>query len=304
MVVNKKHISIVIPAYNEEDVISKLAKRLVKVMNAQNKFLFEVIIVENGSRDNTFEELIKIRKGDSRFKILQLAKNEGADGGIIAGLNYATGDAAIIMMADLQEPPELIPTMLKNWQRGYDIVYGIVKKRLNFPLHRKIGTYIFYRLMTLLTNGNLPENVSDFRILDRKVYEVLAVMPEHNKFFRGLAMWSGFTRTGVVFERPERAGGQSKADIRTTFTVAVNGIVAFSTLPLRLPWLLFIIVLIVGIVSTVLLSLQTGLIILIISLLFFINAVQAEYILRIFIETRNRPNFIVKNVFGLKKVMR
>jgi dolichol-phosphate mannosyltransferase len=295
----KKLVSIVIPAFNEEEVIPSLTKRLRTFMDSFKDFQFEVIFVDDGSRDNTVNELLKARRKDKRIKIIEMTKNNGCDESIFAGLKFAKGDAAIIMMADLQEPPELIPHFIKKWQTGYDIVYGIVKKRINYPLHRKIGTYIFYKLISYLTNHIVPENVSDFRLLDKKVYLTLADLPEHNKFFRGLAMWPGYKKVGIPFERPDRIAGKSKANISLTFKVAINGILGFSNLPLRLPWLLFLFSLVVTLLSTFLFSIQQTILFLFFSFLFLISAIQSEYILRIFIENRNRPNYIVKKLYGL-----
>lgn len=295
----KKLLSIVVPAFNEEPMVPVLTKRLSTFMDSYKDYSFEVIFVDDGSRDNTVPELVKARNKDKRFKIVEMSKNNGCDESIFAGLKYAKGEAAIVIMADLQEPPELIPQFVKEWQKGYDIVYGVVKKRVNHPAHRRIGTFIFYKIISHLTDNIVPQNVSDFRLLDRSVYETLADLPEHNKFFRGLAMWPGFKKIGIPFERPDRVAGKSKANIFLTFRVAVNGIIGFSTLPLRLAWLAFFSGCLVTLFSGIFWDLKLTLIFLLITLLFFITAIQSEYILRIFTESRNRPNHVVKKLYGL-----
>lgn len=296
----KKLISVVIPAFNEEEVIEELTNRLASIANICKKYDFEFIIVDNGSIDNTFSSLLKARKKDKRVKILKLVKNATCDGGIIAGLSYATGNAAIVMMADLQDDPNLIPKFLKKWEDGYSIVYGIVKKRKNIKLTRKIATFLFYKLMTLLTQGFLPENVSDFRLMDKKAYTIITKLPEHNKFFRGLVMWTGFKETGIEFDRPKRFAGKSKAYFLTVLSVAVNGIISFTNLPLRIFWIFVLFFSFYVVISFFQGITQYSFILLILLFLSVMLAIQGEYILRIFEEVRNRPNFIVQDMYGLQ----
>jgi glycosyltransferase involved in cell wall biosynthesis len=293
-------LSIVIPVYNEEESIPLLIADLQKISKKLPAYNFEYILVENGSADDSLKLLLYERKKDKRIKILKLSRNFGCDGGIVAGLNYAAGDAAIIMMADLQDDPNLIPKFIAKWTQGYDIVYGIVAKREGMKTTRKIGTYLFYRIMNVLSKDLLPPNVSDFRLMDRKVYEVVAAMPEHDKFFRGLSSWSGFKHTGIPFIRPKRAAGVSKANFRTVFTVARNGLFSFSDIPFQLPWIIAVVMFIAA-----LLLLQIDVVYSIITLLFSITmvmiAVQNEYLKIILTEVRNRPNFIVDKAYGLKQ---
>lgn len=295
----KKILSIVIPVFNEEESIPSLVDQLKNTSEKLKDYSFEYIMVENGSYDASLQLLLKERKKDKRIKILKLSRNFGCDGGIVAGLNYATGDAAIVMMADLQDDPNLIPKFIHKWNQGHDIVYGIVTKREGTKATRKLGTYFFYKLMNLLSKGLLPPNVSDFRLLDRKVYEVVATMPEHDKFFRGLSSWLGFTHTGIEFVRPKRAAGVSKANFSTVFTVARNGLFAFSDLPFQIPWIFSIILFIA---SALLLRLE--IIFSVVTFLFALTmvmiAVQNEYLKIILTEVRNRPNFIVDKLYGLK----
>lgn len=295
----KKLISIVIPAFNEEEVIPQLVKQLKKTAEICKNYQFEFIVVDNGSVDNTFDLLVKARKTEKRIKILRLVKNATCDGGIVAGLTYAKGDAAIVMMADLQDDPALIPQFLKKWEQGYAIVYGIVKKRKNVRFTRRLGTFIFYKLMTLLTQGFLPENVSDFRLMDKKAYTIITKLPEHNKFFRGLVMWTGFKQIGIPFDRPKRFAGKSKAYFFTVLTVAINGVIAFTNLPLRISWLFVLLFLGLALFSLFQGFTQTTLILFVLFLISIMLAIQGEYILRIFEEVRNRPNFIVQEMYGL-----
>lgn len=294
----KKIISIVIPVFNEEQVIPKLVISVTTEINKLPNYNFEVILVENGSSDNSLTLLLKARKKEKRIKILQLAKNFGCDGGIIAGLSFAKGDAAIVMMADLQEDPVLLKQFIKKWNEGYDVVYGIVQKREGTKLTRRLGTYLFYRLINMLSHGFLPENVSDFRLIDRKVYQVIIAMPEHNKFFRGLVSWSGFKQVGIPFKRKKRVAGESKANFKTVIFVATNGILSFSDLPLKIPLFLGIISFIAS-VFVYFKSPTISLVIFLFSSVMFVFNIQNEYFKRVIDEVRNRPNYIVKDKFGI-----
>lgn len=298
----KDLISIVVPAYNEEEVIGKLCFRLIKVIDSFPNLKFEIIIVEGASTDKTFSVLLKEREKDQRIKILQLAKNEGCDGHIIAGLTYAKGDAAIIMMADLQDVPELIPRFIEKWKKGYDNVYGIVKKRIGVPITRKIGTHLFYRVIDLLTKGSVPQNVSDFRLMDKKVYKEIVKMSEHNKFFRGLAMWTGYSHIGIPFNRPKRQGGKSKAYFLAVLQVALNGIISFSGFPLRISWFFSVLLLFASVAMLFFNLFNMSIILLILTFFSLILSIQGEYLSRIFDEVRNRPNFIVSKTYGFDSV--
>lgn len=309
----KKLISIIIPAYNEEGNINELAKRLRTVFGKNRRYHFEVVVVDNGSADKTFEKLLAVRQKDKRFKILQLSRNFGCDDGIAAGLHFATGDAGIIMMADLQDPPEMISKFIDKWEQGYEMVYGIVSQRQKIAWTRELSTRLFYKIINILTQGRLPENVSDFRLIDKRVYQVINAMPEHNKFMRGMVMWTGFSSTGIKFKRPPRFAGKSKADFRTVFKVALNGIFSFSYFPLKLITFLgvalslitfsLIIMQLTRYAINVQVELGKSIFIILISflfgILFLILGVIGEYLARIYDEVKGRPNFVVRQKIGL-----
>jgi glycosyltransferase involved in cell wall biosynthesis len=308
----KKLISVVIPAYNEEEVVDELANRLKAVMLEHNNYDFEVIIVENGSWDSTFEKLVKVHKGDNRFKIVQLSRNFGCDGGITAGLKYAKGDAAVIMNADLQDPPEMIAKYIKKWEEGYDIVFGIIEQREGVPFLRRFFSSAFYKIINRLTNNSIPEGASDFRLVDKKVYSTVNKMDERNKFLRGIIAWTGFNQIGIPFNRPPRFAGESKADFLTVLKVAMNGIFSFSYFPLRVVTALG---LVVSIGSFLMGTVEIGLylkygrvvpgftttillILFLFGILFFILGIIGEYLARIYDEVKQRPNYIVRNDIG------
>ena len=207
----EKLISIIVPAYNEEACVEELARRLTLMFDANPKYDFEAIIVENGSIDRTWELLQQIYEKDNRFKTIQLARNFRMDGGLTAGLNYATGDAVVLMTADLQDPPELITEFIKKWEEGYENVYMVVTKRTGTGPIRTFNSKAFYWLAGKLTDDRIPKNASDFRLVDRKVYEAVRGMEERNRFIRGLFAWVGFKSIGIEAERPERFGGVSNA---------------------------------------------------------------------------------------------
>ncbi len=308
----KKLISIVIPAYNEEEVLDELKRRLQSMMDGNPRYDFEVIIVENGSFDSTYDKLLKIHADDGRFKIVQLSRNFRCDGGITAGLQYVHGDAAVIMMADLQDPPELVSQFLEKWEEGYDIVYTVVLKRNGTGLARRFFSRLFYKIIGVLTDRTIPENASDFRLIDRRVYETVNRMNERNRMLRGIITWTGFRQYAIDYERPPRFAGESKAAFVQVFKLALDGIFSFSYIPLKLTTYLGFVISVLSfftiIVELALFVLYgrevpgfTTLIIAMLFLfgmLFMILGIIGEYIARIYDEVKQRPNYIVKKEIG------
>ena len=271
-----------------------------------------MIIVENGSADDTFDKLLRIHKADARFKIVQLARNFRMDGGITAGLAHAKGAAAVIMTADLQDPPEVIPQFLAKWEEGYENVFGIVTARHGTGPIRRMNSRLFYWLAGKLTDGRLPRNASDFRLVDRKVYETINEMEERNRFMRGLFAWAGFRSIGIEHERPPRHAGESKAYSLQVLDLAFKGIFAHSYIPLKLITLTGIGLSMLSFVTLVALTVKFvafgvpfpgfGTIVAFILLLFGVLTsmlgVVSEYIGLIYEEVKQRPNFVVRDVIG------
>jgi polyisoprenyl-phosphate glycosyltransferase len=309
----KKLISIVIPAYNEQDNIDELAKRLQAVFALNPNYDFEAIIVENGSLDNTYEKLLAVHQQDNRFKILQLARNFRMDGGITAGLNSATGDAAVIMTADLQDPPELITEFIKKWEEGYENIYGIVTKRNGTGLIRRFNSQLFYKVANALTDGKIPSNVSDFRLVDKKVYDTINSIHERNRFIRGLFAWVGYKSIGIEHERAERFAGVSGAHTLKVIELAIKGIFAHSYVPLKLITLIGIAVSTLSFILlawTLIKAVVWGVpfagyamimtvMLLMFGVLFTMLGIVSEYIGLIYEEVKQRPNFIIKTKIGL-----
>lgn len=308
----EKLISIVIPAYNEEPVIDELAKQLQKAMDQMNDYDFEVIVVENGSTDSTFEKLLTVHGRDKRFKILQMSRTFLCDGGITAGLHFAKGEAAVIMNADLQDPPHMIPKFIEKWESGYENVYGVVTKRRGVSFARSLNSRLFYWLINKMTVNLFPPNASDFRLVDRKVYQAINKMREHNRFMRGMFAWAGFKSIGIPHERPERFAGRSKAYFFAVLSTALKGIFMYSYLPLK--FITYLGILVSGgsflfLIYTVINAFTRGvpfagygtivsIITFMFGILFLILGIISEYIALILNEVKQRPNFIVRRKVG------
>lgn len=312
---SRKLISVVIPAFNETECVEELGSRLQGVFDEMPQYDFEAIVVENGSSDDTFEKLQRLRDEDERFKILQLARNFRMDGGLTAGLSFARGEAVILMTADLQDPPELIPRFIARWEEGFDHVFGIVTERRGTGPIRRMNSALFYALAGRMTDGRIPRNVSDFRLIDRRMAEVVNEMDERNRFMRGLFAWVGFKSAGVEHERALRHGGESKAYTFKVIDLALKGILAHSYVPLRIITGIGLSLSALSLVALVVLTIRFLLAgvpfpgfgtiicvtILLFGFLFSMLGVVSEYIGLIYEEVKRRPNFVVRRAIGLEE---
>lgn len=311
----KKLVSVIIPAYNEQDCVDELARRLSDVFTKHDRYNFEVLVIENGSHDATWERLALIHQRDSRFKVIRLARNFRMDGGLTAGLHYARGDAAVLMTADLQDPPELISDFIRKWEEGYENIYMVVTKRGGTGPLRRLNSQLFYWLAARLTGESIPQNASDFRLVDRKVYEAVRMMDERNRFVRGLFAWVGFKSIGIKAERLPRFAGASGAHSLKVIDLALKGIFAHSYLPLKLITLTGVALSMLSLVALVPLAALWlfvgvpfagfGTVISVLLLLFgilsFMIGIVAEYVGLIYEEVKRRPNFIVSEALGIEK---
>ena len=309
----RKLISVVIPAFNEEANIQQLSERLAAVFDSETSYDFEAIIVENGSADQTFERSVAAHERDARFKVLQLSRNFRMDGGLTAGLSSASGDAAVLMAADLQDPPELIHEFLRKWEEGYEIVYQIVTDRQGTGPIRRMNSQLFYWVAGIMTDGRIPRNVSDFRLVDRKVYETVNVMQERNRFVRGLFAWVGFSAVGVEADRAPRTGGVSGAHTFGVIDLAFKGIFAHSYKPLRLISLFGLTVSAMSFLAIIVFAIRfivdgvpfagfgtiVCLFLLMFGFLFTMLGIVSEYVGLIYEEVKQRPNFVVRAKLGL-----
>jgi dolichol-phosphate mannosyltransferase len=304
---SKKIISLIIPAYNEEDCVDELFNRLDAVFATEPQYDFEVVIVENGSIDSTWVKLQAIAEKDSRFKILKLSRNFRMDGGLTAGLDFIKGDACVLMTADLQDPPELIPQFLRYWEQGYENIFGVITKREGTGPIRTMNSKLFYWLAGKLTDGRIPRNASDFRLVDRKVYEAVKSMTERNRFVRGLFAWAGFNSIGVPMERPPRFGGVSNAHTLKVLDLAFKGIFAHSYKPLRLITVFGFILSAISFISIIPLfflwlfvgvpfagfGTLVGLFLLVFGIVSLMLGILSEYVGLIYEEVKARPNYVV-----------
>ena len=308
-----KQIDIIIPAYNEEECIFELSRRLQTVFVKEYKYLFRVIIIENGSIDSTWEKLQEIAFKDSRFVVIKLSRNFRMDGGLTAGLQYAQGEACVLMTADLQDPPELISDFLRKWEEGWENIYGIVKDRIGTGPIRTFNSKLFYLIAGKLTDGKIPRNASDFRLVDKKVYEAVRKMNERNRFVRGLFAWVGFKSIGIPMVRQSRFAGNSKAHTFKVLDLALKGIFAHTYIPLRFITTFGLILSGVSFISIIPMAtvwISSGvpfagfgtlvtLFLLVIGLLSLMLGVISEYVGLIYEEVKGRPNFIVSESINL-----
>lgn len=227
-------LDIVVPCFNEEAVIGQTHQRLAQVAGSITGVRTTVIYVDDGSRDGTLVKLRAIAAGDPHVRIVALSRNFGHQYALTAGLDASTGDAVAVIDADLQDPPEVIPEMVARWRAGADVVYGVRATRQGETAFKRGTAHLFYRLLQTLGNADIPADVGDFRLLDRRVVDTLRDMPERDRFLRGLVVWAGFRHEGVSYERLPRAAGQTKFPFARMFSFALDGIFSFSTVPLRL----------------------------------------------------------------------
>jgi dolichol-phosphate mannosyltransferase len=299
-------LSLVIPAYNEEEVIPVLRTRLVELLESL-PCLSEVIIVNDGSRDRTMELLLQWAEEDARVKVLGLARNFGHQAAVTAGLDYARGEAVVIMDADLQDPPHVVTEMIEQYARGYDVVYGQRTSREGEGPIKRATAWLFYRFMRAFIHSDLPPDVGDFRLMSRKCLDALRAMRETHRFLRGMVAWVGFPQTAVKYHRPARAAGTTKYPMRKMIRFAWTAAVSFSPAPLRMSFAMGLLVAFLGVVAGVVAvvckifgfytvpgwSSLVVLICLIGGTILISNGVLGEYVGRIFEEAKDRPLYLV-----------
>ena len=305
--------SIVVPAFNEEAIISETYIKLKKIMDSLNEE-YEFVFVNDGSIDNTSKLIKELCVKDSHVKLLDFSRNFGHQIAISAGIDFATGKAVVIIDADLQDPPEVIPQMIEKWKEGYEVIYGKRTKRKGETIFKKVTAYLFYRLLKYLTNYEIPTDTGDFRLIDYKVCKALRNINEKSRFMRGIISWVGFKQTYVEYVREERKVGESKYPLRKMIHFALDGITSFSYRPLRLATYLglvlsagaflyffyaiyqylFNISIVQGWTSIVATTvLFDGIILVILGII-------GEYVGRIYEETKDRPLYILREQVGFK----
>src|SRR6478752_1898597 len=229
-------LTVVIPIFNEEEVIPELARRLREVIQVWNSQIdsWEVVFVNDGSKDNSLEQLRMLATSDPRFKVISFSRNFGHQMAITAGLDRAQGEAVVIMDADLQDPPEVVSEMITRWREGFDVVYGVRTKRAGESLFKRVSAAAFYRLLRSMLGGfSIPADAGDFRLIGRPVVLAMRALRERHRFVRGMVAWVGFRQTAVYYARPARFAGETKYPIKKMVRFAIDGIASFSVVPLR-----------------------------------------------------------------------
>lgn len=306
--------SVVVPLYNEEMVIFETYKRLKAVMDSIGK-PYELIFVNDGSRDNTGKIATEICDSDSNVKLIDFSRNFGHQIAITAGMDYSAGAAIVVIDADLQDPPEIIPEMLKKWSEGYDVVYGKRLKRKGETFFKKITAKVFYRFLKSMTNVDIPVDTGDFRLIDRKVCDALKNIGEKNRYVRGIISWLGFRQTGIEYVRDKRFAGETKYPLKKMLKFAFDAITSFSYKPLKLAswfgcflsFLSFLYLLVVLYIRLFTAGAVSGWASILAVSLFFNGIVLVmlgiigEYIGRIYDEVKGRPLYIVRETRNISR---
>jgi len=253
----KKLITILVPAYNEEEVLNILYDRLNKLMNENDAYDFEVLLVNDGSKDNTLKIMQELRKKDKRICYLNLSRNFGKETAMIAGLDYCNGDAVVIIDADLQDPPELIPQMIEYWEQGYDDIYAKRQSRDGETWLKKFTSKMYYKVLQAFTRIEIQKDTGDFRLLDRRCVEALKSIRETQRYTKGLFSWIGYNKKEILYDRDPRAAGQTKWNYRNLINLSIDGITSFTTSPLRWATILGIFVSLVGFVYMLFIIIKT-----------------------------------------------
>jgi len=307
-------VSILIPAYNEEASLKYLFERLEAMMDANEKFAWEVLMVNDGSKDNTLMVLAQMHEKDNRFNYLDLSRNYGKEVAMLAGFDYVTGDCMIIMDADLQHPPEIIPEMLKYWEEGYDDVYARRKVREGESYVRKKISLLFYSFLQKITNVEIQQDTGDFRLLDKTCIIALRTMRETQRYTKGLYSWIGFSKKEILFEQQARIAGVSKWNYFKLSDLAIEGITSFTILPLRISSFIGMFVSLGAFIYMIYVFIQAliygdparGYPTMMVVILFLGGfqllslGIIGEYLGRIFMETKNRPPYFARLYNGEK----
>jgi len=304
--------SIVAPVYNEEEVLPAFYERVAQVMTSLDEE-WELILINDGSRDGSLPIMLQLAERDTHVKVVNFARNFGHQTAVTAGIDFALGEAIILIDADLQDPPEVIPQLVEQWRAGYDVVYGVRAEREGESWFKRATAALFYRTIHRITDVNIPLDTGDFRLMDHKVAAVLRQMREHNRFIRGMTSWAGFTQTGVNYKRHKREAGVTKYPLRKMIRFSLDAVTGFSFFPLQVMIYLSVtlgfLAILVAIIISVLRITQGEeffggqattivLLLLLSSFQLFFLFIIGQYIARIYDETRDRPLYVVASTRG------
>lgn len=307
-------ISIVVPCFNESETVSLFVETIEKILGDAS-FRHDIIFVDDGSRDDTRDQIRSLTQSHDNIQLVALSRNFGKEAALTAGLDHATGDAVIVIDVDLQDPPELIHDFVRKWRDGFDVVYAAREDRTSDTAAKRATAGGFYRLFNKISAIKIPDNAGDYRLMDRRVVETLKTLPERSRFMKGLFAWVGYQSVGVPYVRPERSAGETKFNFWKLWNFAIDGITSFSTVPLRVWTYVGGVIAVVSAVYAVLIILQTALFgrdvpgyaSLLVFILFFgsvqmISAgILGEYLARLFVEVKRRPLYVVDENVGGKK---
>ena len=311
-----KKITIIIPAYNEEESLNALYERISKIMNSMENYEFELLFINDGSKDKTLSMIKELRSKDNRVCYVDFSRNFGKEIAMIAGLDYATGDCVIIMDADLQDPPELIPQMVELWEQGYDDVYAKRRSRAGETWLKKFTSKMYYKVLQSLTKVEIQKDTGDFRLLDRRCVNALRKMRENGRCSKSMFSWIGYNKKEIMYDRDPRFAGQTKWNYKKLIDLAIDGITSFTTSPLRIAtyisiptFLTLLIYFIYVIVKCIRLNIAIQAFQATILLILFFAGIQiiligimGEYLGRIFNESKNRPLYLVNEYNGEKEM--
>ena len=304
-------ISVVVPLYNESKNIEYLFTRLTSVLNRLN-LSYEIICIDDGSKDNTLNELIKVNQQNSTVKVINLSRNFGKEIALTAGIDYASGAAIIPIDADLQDPPELIEQLIAKWREGYDVVYATRRSRRGETWFKRATAKAFYQTISKMSPVPIPSNTGDFRLLDRRVVDAIKKLPERTRFMKGLFAWVGYKQTSILFDREPRHLGNSNWNYWTLWNFALDGIVSFSFLPLKVWSYVGVSVSFISLLYALFLIIRTlafgvdvpGYASLMVAIL-FLGGVQlitlgvlGEYLGRVYEEVKGRPLYFIREKYG------
>jgi len=307
--------SIVAPVYNEEGNIGALFDRVSGVMDALHE-PWELIIVNDGSRDSSLAQMRELQAAHPQVRVISFSRNFGHQIAVTAGLDHAAGQAAILIDADLQDPPEIIPEMIAHWKQGYDVVYAIREERAGESWFKNQTAKLFYRLIYRIAEIEIPLDTGDFRLMDRRVVNALHSMREHNPYIRGMTSWVGFKQTGVRYVREERSWGETKYPLRKMVRFALDAITGFSYFPLQIAMYVSLVLAVIAVLAipiVALLRLTTGellfegqattlvALLLLSSFQLFFFFIMGQYIARIYDEVRGRPLYVISDRYGFDR---
>lgn len=311
-----RKISILVPCYNEVDSLPLFYEELCKIMNLTelSGYEWEILLVNDGSKDNTLNVMKNLREHDKRVSYIDLSRNFGKEKAMLAGFDYVTGDCMIIMDADLQDPPALIPEMVSWWEQGYDDIYAKRKSRGEESWLRRQFSLMFYRILQKTTKIEVLENVGDFRLLDRSCINALKQIRESERYTKGMFCWIGFRKKEILFDRGDRVAGKSAWNFWSLFSLAIEGITSFTTSTLRLSSIFGFIVSAAAFIYMIFIIIKTAIFgdpvqgfPTIVTLILFLGGVQlisigvlGEYIARIFNESKHRPTYIIREYNGTR----